>query len=369
MHKKDTLFCDVCNKSIPKNMDYSRVNGKIICVECNVMPIKITDKSKRIPFLIIAILILNIAGWLLFHKSDSTNNKEPSSIEKPAPIVNRLSQSSPVVNSLPQPAVAGDWGILAEIPKCMGPGSRFQTFLKALKANTPRDHGWTWALLSIDELSFPRAHFLFTVTGEGKFFSEMIIAPLGQDLFVTMLFRDSMGSDLKKAVNNRNMRIMQAAMAMSLTDEELKRLINIMALLPLARESAVEGAMWDFVGNLPGHIQTSFRAAWQMEHDDNVFTTSVGFGPAIGFPLSDKHIVDIGFCPLDALDFYRDPSYKGKFGKFGPWWTVAIRPLWDHSYTQDDDEPQKVNKTTIFSWPRLTLKEVDALVDKLEQFS
>ena len=28
------LFCDICNKSIPKNMDFTRTEGKLICAEC-----------------------------------------------------------------------------------------------------------------------------------------------------------------------------------------------------------------------------------------------------------------------------------------------------------------------------------------------
>jgi len=28
------LFCDVCNMSIPTTMDYSKMNGKIICSDC-----------------------------------------------------------------------------------------------------------------------------------------------------------------------------------------------------------------------------------------------------------------------------------------------------------------------------------------------
>ena len=45
MHETDgILFCDICNKSVPRNMDYSRIEGKLICEECKNRLI-IKDKS------------------------------------------------------------------------------------------------------------------------------------------------------------------------------------------------------------------------------------------------------------------------------------------------------------------------------------
>ena len=40
------LFCDICNKSIPKSMNFSRVEGKLICADCKS---KIAGQNQQAP--------------------------------------------------------------------------------------------------------------------------------------------------------------------------------------------------------------------------------------------------------------------------------------------------------------------------------
>ena len=262
------------------------------------------------------------------------------------------------------------WGPLRPLARNMGPGSAFQRFVAALEAATPKDDRnaqWSWNLYSIELPTLnPTARFRFTVTGRGKFFSEMAVSAseLTDKLFVEVMFRDDPLSELQQAVQNRDRRVTQAARAMQLNQPELRRLSAVLSLLPMARDRVLEEAMWGFVARMPPHVQRRFRAAWRYRDGglDSIRAKAVvgGVGPAIGFPLSDERIADIAFCATTNLVFY-----KGKPHKFGPWWTVALWPLADESITQHGEAEQGGNITSL-PWPRLALAEVDALVQGLQ---
>ena len=89
-----------------------------------------------------------------------------------------------------------------------------------------------------------------------------------------------------------------------------------------------------------------------------------GVGPAIGFPLSDRHLADVAFWPTTSLAFYRAETYKGITGSFGPWWTVALGPLADESITQEGEAETTAGGLTMLPWPRLTLREVHSLAQE-----
>ncbi len=161
---------------------------------------------------------------------------------------------------------------------------------------------------------------------------------------------------------------MQVARAMELTADERRRLEGMLAFVPLAKETAITQAMWQFVSDLPDKVQQKFKAAWPYRdagsfQNMDAKVSVYGMGPTIGFPLSQARIAEVAFCPLQPLAFYDGEAYK-----FGPWWSIALWPREDDSHTQHGG-PRQVSPSgwTILPWPRLSLQEVDALVARVEE--
>ena len=258
----------------------------------------------------------------------------------------------------PSPRPNGEeWGSLKPMAEALGPGSLFQSFLRRLQE--AEESSPPILAITTPELS-PEVCFNYTVTGDGKIFQELHVGSCLNELYLYILFAADKSSDIHRATANRNAGVLRVAQAAGLTPTEVHRLQAVMARLPLARGLALENAMWQFISALPQRVQRNYKAAWpyhrQPDIQANVMTD--GVGPAVGFPLSQAIVLDVGFCPLVPLE-RSDPQCE--YGKFGAWWTAAIHPISDGSYTQTK-ATELAGNTTLLPWPRLTLVEVDQFI-------
>jgi len=228
-----------------------------------------------------------------------------------------------------------DWGDLKHLVSAMGPRTPFQTFMKRLKAGNPK--GCSSNVSSISRLSaYPIAHILYYVPGPGKVYADLEVFPLGDELIVKILYGFDM--PISKSRSNRDARILQAARALEYTDVEIKRIKGVLKNLPLAHKTNCQSKIIEFLSLLPPKVVNAFSKAVDAESE-----------PAVGFPLSDKHIMEILFCRSTSGGFYDN---KSEWGKMSHWWTVIFHDVNDESYT--GGKPYQL-------WPRLSLKEVDAL--------
>jgi len=272
--------------------------------------------------------------------------------------------------------IASGWGDLGPLAEYLGPDTKFQAFYKRLQRQIKKtDYDWRCPLYCIRHPTlYPVLHFNSTVTGEGKVGSELEVMPFSDHVSATLTFYASPMADLRRARENRNERILQVARALNLSRDEIRRLKAILQFLPIPSsrsEEAPRRALSEFLSNLPKRVQTEFLDTWQawLAEEFSYETGGLppgkvfarGCGPAIGFPLSERHIADIGFCLFDAMEFHDAEHYE-----FGPWWSIALWPRDDTSHT-DPKHVVRAKDVTMKAWPRLTLTEVDSIAGMQEQ--
>jgi len=273
--------------------------------------------------------------------------------------------------------IGSGWGDLGPIALYLGPGSKFQAFYSRLQAEVERtgDYEWTCPLHYIRVPTIrPVLHFNATVTGEGKVVSELELMPTSDYLCATLTFYASAMAYLPTARENRNERILQVARALNLSRQEIRRLKAVLGILPIPSsrsEEAPRRALSEFLSNLPKRVQTEFLDTWQTwSNEEQAYETgripphkmfSEGVGPAIGFPLSEHRIADIGFCLFDPILIHDAKPYE-----FGPWWSIALWPRDDTSHT-DPKHVVRAKDVTMKAWPRLNLTEVDSIAGMQEQ--
>jgi hypothetical protein len=261
---------------------------------------------------------------------------------------------------------AHPWGRLARIPEFLGPGSELQKFLRRLEANQPKPiEGVNWELtvFSIDQVEMaPSPKIGITAFGTGVIDMELHLFQADDAITPYVLFGGRLGSEYQESWRNRDERVLQVGRALGLTRQELRRLLIVLAHLPVPNKRIAEKALTSFVRDLPQAVQQKFLAACTqvaIPHYKTKDRTQTP-GPAIGCELSERFVADIGFCPLVDLSVY---SGAAKVYKFGHWWTVALHPAFDDSYTRHGDKT-KVGDGWVLPWPRLTPAEVDALMAK-----
>lgn len=256
-----------------------------------------------------------------------------------------------------------DWGILNSIPGRMGPSSPFHIFATELHDAGAWDPQHYWLIGGPTGVA-PKAHMMLTVTGEGKVYVEAVVDLNGLDgdtMWVTLVFKPGELSDLNKATANRNTLIITVARAMHLTDQELTRLESTLLLLPLVQSWAIDDAMVEFVGYMPQRVQMRFAeslryyTAPDMARSDNILLD--GFGPAIGFSLSERYVAEVAFMGAAVTETYDDTNYH----QFGPWWSVMIHDAAYNDYTSADAPEKRSDGWTWLPWPRLTTEGIDAL--------
>jgi len=267
-------------------------------------------------------------------------------------------------------SIAAEWEYLGVVPEYLGPGSTFQAFYgrlqeEAEQAQPSSDYTCPLHYIGTPTL-MPVLHFNSTVTGEGKVVSELVVQPsLDDHLAATLTFKASPAADLNRARQNRDERVLQVARALGLTRDEIRRLRAVLGILPIPSSRLEDGpnmALSQLLSEVPSRVRREFLDTWQAWSNEKLArgplkVFSNGSGPAIGFPLSEDRIADVGFCLFDPMLIH----HGAKPYEFGPWWSIA---LWQRQDTSQTDSKQTVSAgdITIKAWPRLTLTEVDAIV-------
>lgn len=254
-----------------------------------------------------------------------------------------------------------EWGPLAQLAEHIGPGSAFHRFAtKLIKKDVWKPDRYYWCVAG--PLHSPKVHMMLTEVGEGKVYMEGIVLPHSGTMYVVVVFKPGETADLHEAVLNRNTCIREVARAMELTDEELARLDAVISIVPLVRAADPREEMLQFVAALPDRVETRFRrcALFQAAGSDAARVAGMELdsdGPTIGFPLSDRYLLELAFMDPWGTVIYEDTNYL----EVGPWWSVLIHDPVATDFSSAE-EPQKSEDGTMrIDWPRLTLEEVDAI--------
>ena len=284
--------------------------------------------------------------------------------------IEELRQPTAELEAVPAQATEfADWGILAELPQSIGPGTETLGLLTRLDAAGIWDassHGWGIAMVggTVCELQVPCA-----VVGEGKVYMELICTLRVQKedpLDITVIFKPGETAELEQAVGNRNERLMAIANAAGLSAPEQLRLLAVLAFLPAGRDTAAEQAMRQFVEAMPESAQQRFWRCWSCLKN-KIAAVQAGIdlrsqAPAVGFPLSDRYVAQVIFAPVaSSLAYGKHMDYQ----KFGPWWSLVLEPGTDDWYTSMQGQRELGETRIELNWPRLSLEDVDAIREQL----